>query len=65
MPTELQEALDDIARRQLILSHKLALWFTLAVTDRDSDMAKNAGSLLLSESYELHEKIRQAVQGGT
>ena len=61
MPDELQNALQDIALRQLSLSHKVAVWFTLARADPDDARTVKAADLASSEAGQLLAVVLHAL----
>lgn len=60
-PDELEKVLDDIARRLLVLNHKLVTWYSLACMDPNSDSAINAGGSLEAQARDLLQTTIDAV----
>lgn len=59
-PDEREQALQDIARRQLILSHRLATWYTYAQANPDSEPTQTAARLAELEARQLLEAVQEA-----
>jgi len=57
---EREQALQNIARRQLILSHRLGTWYTYATADPDSHVTDTAATLAELEARELLAAVREA-----
>lgn len=60
-PDELDKVLDDVARRFLVLNHKLVTWYSLACIDPNSDSAINAGGQLEAQVRDLLQTILDAI----
>jgi len=61
MCQDLKDVMGDIARRQFILSHKLGVWYCLALGDRESELSQHASQLAELEARELLQAIQEAV----
>lgn len=61
MPDDRELHMSDIARRLLILNHKLACWYTLSKGDPDSEATAQAATLADLEARELLQAIQEAL----
>lgn len=60
MSDKLDETMNQIARQQLILSHRVAVWCTLAKGDPHDDRTQNAAELAIVEANILQRTIYDA-----